>query len=83
MRDDFEVTNNELDLIVEISRQQKGCFGARMTGAGFGGCAVALVEEDLVEDFKTKVFQKYTSQTGLKPFVYITPATEGTNFQKL
>ena len=83
LRDDFEVTNNELDLIVEISRQQKGCFGARMTGAGFGGCAVALVEEDLVEDFKTKVFQKYTSQTGLKPFVYITPATEGTNFQKL
>jgi galactokinase len=43
LHDDFEVSSHELDVMVELARRHAGCFGARMTGAGFGGCAVALV----------------------------------------
>jgi galactokinase len=49
LRDDFEVTNDALNIMVECAQEQDGCYGARMTGAGFGGCAVALVEEEKAE----------------------------------
>ena len=51
LRDLYEVSCEELDLVTEIARRQPSCFGARMTGAGFGGCAVALVKADDVDAF--------------------------------
>ncbi|MCP4428093.1 MAG: galactokinase, partial [Chloroflexi bacterium] len=75
---DFEVTNNALDIIARIAQAQPGCFGARMTGGGFGGCAAALVEEKMAEETATAVAAKYQSITNLKPQLYLTSASEGT-----
>lgn len=77
LRDDFEVTNAALNTIVTIADAQPGCFGARMTGAGFGGCAVALVREDAAEAFSEAVTAAYASETGLSPAIYVTKATDG------
>ncbi|MBU2611837.1 MAG: galactokinase [Chloroflexi bacterium] len=77
LRDDFEVSSQALNIMVEIACQQLGCFGARMTGAGFGGCAVALVHAEKVQDFAICVAKKYAQQTDLTPNVYICQAVEG------
>lgn len=77
LRDDFEVTNAALNTIVEIARQQPGCYGARMTGAGFGGCAVALVKAEATTAFDQAVTAAYTQATGLTPNVYICHASDG------
>lgn len=77
LRDDFEVTNSALNVIVEIARQQPGCWGARMTGAGFGGCAVALVKAEAATAFDQAVTTTYTQATGLTPNVYICHASDG------
>jgi len=77
LRDDFEVTNDALDTMAQIAQAQSGCYGARMTGGGFGGCAVALVDDARAKTFATAVAQQYESATGLEPLVYICQATEG------
>jgi len=77
LRDDFEVTNNELNVIVDISRTNPGCLGARMTGAGFGGCAVALVEADRAREFVAAVKYAYQSLTELVPTAYVCRASVG------
>jgi galactokinase len=77
LRDDFEVSSSELDTMVNIARGEDGCYGARMTGAGFGGCAVALVREDAAEGFAERVTAQYQQQTGLEPALYICKATDG------
>ncbi|MCE5229925.1 galactokinase, partial [bacterium] len=77
LRDDFEVTNKELNDIVEASLKAEGCFGARMTGAGFGGCAVALVATAAAPAFIEQVSAKYQRVTGLKPALYLCQATAG------
>ncbi|HEX6642975.1 MAG TPA: galactokinase, partial [Thermoanaerobaculia bacterium] len=77
LRDDFEVSSEALDTIVEIAREQDGCFGARMTGAGFGGCAVALVRADAAAAFASAVAAAYSVRTGLTPAVYVTGAAAG------
>lgn len=77
LRDDFEVSNEALNAMVSCAQEQSGCLGARMTGAGFGGCAVALVRDGAVEDFVPAVVQGYKAQTGLDPAVYVTDATQG------
>ncbi len=77
LRDDFEVTNTELNDIVEAARHADGCFGARMTGAGFGGCAVALVAAAAAEDFMEQVAAQYRRVTGLTPALYLCQATAG------
>ena len=64
LRDDYEVTGIELDTLVEVASKQKGCIGARMTGAGFGGCAIALVHKDNVQDFINKVGTEYKKVVG-------------------
>lgn len=81
MRDDFEISREEMDQMVEIAQNQPGCFGARMTGGGFGGCAVALVMEDQVNIFQENVSKLYQEKTGLDPKVYISYATDGTSFE--
>lgn len=78
LRDDFEVTNEALDIMAQLAQAQPGCFGARMTGGGFGGCAVALVQTDKAQDIATAVSQEYEEKTGLAPKIYVTSATNGT-----
>jgi len=65
LRMDYEVTGFELDTLVEISRSQAGVLGARMTGAGFGGCCIALVEKSRVEEHNRQVEARYLARTGL------------------
>jgi galactokinase len=77
LRDDFEVTNHELNIMVAVAQSQPGCYGARMTGGGFGGCAVALVKRQAAAKFATEVAQRYESKTGLIPSVFICKATNG------
>jgi len=77
LRHDFEVTNDGLNAMVDEARRGPGCFGARMTGAGFGGCAVALVAADRSEAFVRQVEAGYRKATGLDPKVYVCRATNG------
>ncbi|MGD8806719.1 MAG: galactokinase [Chloroflexota bacterium] len=79
LRDDFEVSSRELNIMVKIAQKQHGCHGARMTGAGFGGCAVALVRTSLVEAFADRVHQAYETAAGLMPSIYICQASEGSS----
>ena len=59
LRDEFEVSSEALDMIVESALKAPGCFGARMTGAGFGGCAVALVDTKKTRNFVKKVLKSF------------------------
>jgi galactokinase len=83
MRDDFEISRKEMDQMVEIAQGQPGCYGARMTGGGFGGCAVALVENDKVESFHKNVVSLYREKTGSDPQVYISYASDGTSYETI
>jgi galactokinase len=77
LRDDFEVTNEALNQIVECAQAQPSCYGARMTGAGFGGCAVALVRESDAGKFADAVFNAYKEKSGLDASVYVCKASAG------
>ncbi|MFA8435230.1 MAG: galactokinase [Marinifilaceae bacterium] len=77
LRDDYEVTGIELDTLVEEARKISGVLGSRMTGAGFGGCTVSLVEADAVEDFIDKVGENYQAKTGLKADFYVAEVGDG------
>lgn len=77
LRDDFEVSCDELDAMVECAQAEAGCLGARMTGAGFGGCAVALVETAAVAAFVPGVTAAYSARTGLKPAAHSCRAVTG------
>ena len=77
LRDDFEVSSPELNVMVDCANRQAGCYGARMTGAGFGGCAVALVRSDTAEQFSRNVTAEYRAATGRAPNVYVCRATNG------
>ena len=77
MRDDFEITNDELNIMVELAQSQSGCYGARMTGGGFGGCAVALVQDVATDTFVQEINAAYERKTGLKPEIYICKASSG------
>ncbi|MEJ2502915.1 MAG: galactokinase [Gemmatimonadota bacterium] len=77
LRNDFEVSSEALDLMVDIARAQPGCEGARMTGAGFGGCAVALVDRERAEAFATAVTAAYRERTDREPQVYVTAGSDG------
>ncbi len=77
LRDLYEVTGEELDTLAAAAQAQPGCLGSRMTGAGFGGCTVSLVENDCVEAFKENVSRIYTEKIGYAPTFYVTDAGEG------
>ncbi len=70
LRDDFEVSTPALDAMVESARTAPGCHGARLTGAGFGGCVVALVARDQLEAFVLRAVASFTAATGLVPIAY-------------
>ena len=82
LRYDFEVTNRELNLIVDLARSQPGCLGARMTGAGFGGCAVALVTKERAVAFSSAVTDAYARASGLACAIYMTTAVAGASIEK-
>lgn len=77
LRDDFEVTNDALNDMVSCARLQAGCYGARMTGGGFGGCAVALVREAEAHSFVQSVRSCYQEKTGTTPEIYICAPADG------
>lgn len=82
MRDDFEITNDALNTMVAIAQAHPASYGARMTGGGFGGCAVALVRAEQASQFASDVARDYTAATGLTPAVYVTPAAAGASVVK-
>ncbi len=77
LRDDFQVSCKELDAIADLSSAIGGCFGCRMTGAGFGGCAVALVKPDAVDHFRERLTQGYREAFNVTPDIYISKAESG------
>lgn len=74
---DYEVTGLELDTLVHTAWEQKGVLGARMTGAGFGGCAIAIVAKEAVEDFKEQLEKTYTEIVGYAPSFYLAEIASG------
>ena len=77
LRDDYEVSCLELDLMVDLARQQEGTYGARMMGGGFGGATVNLVRNGTIEQFATRVAEAYHSQTGIEPGIMIIEPDNG------
>jgi galactokinase len=76
-RDLYEVSCMELEAMVWAARRIPGVLGARMAGAGFGGCTVSLVEADAVEDFKRMLTTEYEARMGVKPNMYVCAAGDG------
>ncbi len=77
LRDDYQVSCKELDALVEAAWSVEGVYGARMTGAGFGGCTVSLVADGAVEAFRREVAPRYKQATGLETTIYVTTAAQG------
>ncbi len=77
LRDDYEVSSKELDLLVELAWKQPGVIGARMTGAGFGGCTVNLVKREAADSFAKAVQEGYGQAVGLHAEVYVCQASDG------
>ncbi|MDT2659844.1 galactokinase [Enterococcus hulanensis] len=78
LRYDYEVTGIELDTLVDAAQAQAGVLGARMTGAGFGGCAIALVKEENIPAFKNNVYDEYMKVVGYAPDFYVAHIGSGT-----
>ena len=77
LRDDYEVSNEALDAMAASAEAHPACYGARMTGAGFGGCAVALIRAEAAEDFVARTAAEYGERTGHTPAVYVCQAANG------
>ncbi len=77
IKEDFEVSCRELDLLVEEAGKIEGCLGSRMTGGGFGGCTVSIVEEDAVEEFIERVGNAYREEIGYPASFYVLSAGGG------
>lgn len=78
LKEDYEVTGFALDTIVDVARKQEGVLGARMTGAGFGGCAIALVHDSKLEEVQEEVSKEYLRLTGKEASFYIASIGDGT-----
>jgi galactokinase len=77
LRDDYEVSCAELELMVDLARKVKGVYGSRMTGGGFGGCTVNLVAAEQVEEFKSLIAEGYEKATNLVPDIYVCDPADG------
>ncbi|ANU16370.1 galactokinase [Planococcus maritimus] len=77
LRDDYEVTGPELDKIAETAWNHPGVIGARMTGAGFGGCAIAIVQQEQIDSFKHTLSSAYSEEFGYPPSFYETKISDG------
>jgi galactokinase len=77
LRDDYEVSCPEVDTLVELTCEQDGVYGSRITGGGFGGCTISLVQRSRVEEFGRSLAQRYQQATGTKPDIYVFQASDG------
>jgi galactokinase len=77
LRHEYEVSCQELDLLVDIAREQPGVYGSRMMGGGFGGCTINLVQKGDVDSFKEVIKREYLSQTGITTEIYCTQIGSG------
>ena len=77
LRDDYEISCFELDTIVEAASKLPACLGARMTGAGFGGCAIAVVKKKDIKQFAESVSANYEKIAGYAPAIYICESGDG------
>jgi galactokinase len=77
LRDLYEVSVPELDTMVKVAQSLPGCYGARLTGAGFGGCTVNLVSRGQADMFSKALAAGYESETGFPPEIYICSASNG------
>ena len=77
LKNDYEVSCRELDIMVEIAAQQPAVIGSRMTGGGFGGCTINLVRTDAAEAFKQRVAADYRRATQIEPAIYVSSAGAG------
>ncbi len=77
IREDFEASCSELDILVEIASGIPGCYGARMTGGGFGGCTINLVDESKAEQFRAEMQSQYRVATGIVADIYLCRASAG------
>jgi galactokinase len=77
LRNLYEVSSEELDVVTSVAREHAGCFGARMSGAGFGGCAVALVASDQAESFISEVQTTYAAAVGLNGDFFVSRPAAG------
>jgi galactokinase len=77
LREDYEVSCRELDLMVDLASKQEGVYGARMTGAGFGGCTVNLVDAGFAAKFQQRVAAAYSAEMGRRPETYVCEASAG------
>jgi galactokinase len=82
LRDDYEVSSPELNAMANIAQTLDGCYGARLTGAGFGGCTVNLVAREKADEFAHTLSERYEAETGLHPEIYITRASNGAELLK-
>jgi len=78
LRDDYEVSCKELDLLFDIAKKSDDVIGSRMMGGGFGGCTINIVKKDKVRSFTESVIQKYNKLTGIDPEIYTVKITDGT-----
>jgi galactokinase len=77
LRDDYEVSCRELDLLVDLASSSPGVYGARMTGGGFGGCTVNLLKADACDSFKDQISRAYREATGIVPEIYVCEPGQG------
>ncbi|HYM93382.1 MAG TPA: galactokinase, partial [Chitinophagaceae bacterium] len=77
LKEDYEVSGRELDTIIEFCKTYSGCIGARMTGAGFGGCAIALIQNERFADFSEKLISYYKELIGYAPAPFVTEVGDG------
>jgi galactokinase len=76
-RDDFEASCSEIDALVEMASRIPGCYGARITGGGFGGCTINLVEESKAEQFRQSIHTEYRATNGIDADIYLCRASDG------
>ncbi len=77
LRDDYEVSCKELDLLVDIASECKGVYGSRMTGGGFGGCTITMVDSNHANEFQQKLSKRYQDATSITPAIYVCSAAQG------
>jgi len=83
LKSDFEVSCRELDALVDIAREAPGCIGARLTGAGFGGCTVNLVRSDSVEAFQHAILFGYEAVLNTRPEIYVCETEDGASVERI
>jgi galactokinase len=83
LRDDYEVSCEEVDHLVDVAQHIEGTVGSRITGGGFGGCTVSLVKESSLEKFQDSILEEYATRTGIRAEIYISKAEDGVRVEDI